>query len=550
MLELLRMRKIIKRDGRKVNFNESKIYNAINDAFDACEKSNPAMVEKITDEVVSTIDKKFCDEVPYVEDVQDLIEKTLIKHNQADVAKAYILYRHERTRAREIRTENFKKINSYLFNTDLNEFRLNISKYTSKMYFLDLLSKDAIKYVSEYDLYIKNVDSYILGFEEDEINLANYEKTLSKFKNLSEMNVFLFHLINDLTKEISYKIHIINFEIYLKFLGKFCANKEDFNRKLNTFLKFIDELVTLKIKLELYVDKINQADLDLLFDAFKNNNFSNLKLNVKYNKSINSILNKNIYFRQLFNIYNLDISRNVSFSYFINLNHLTINYKNEIDNLVNVIKENTLERFNAIEANKIKLESLKLNHNVKNIEDLRTIFNIDISFIGLYEFIQSGVASKNDLLNYLLNKVDEIKKETSLNFRVVSKIDLNCRNLFLNEDKKNLKVQQNYIYSSGNYFPTIINATLDEKLEYESSNLLSLDGSMILLNPNDFADGNYSNLINKINEHLTNYVIVFIDENENYGDKLPLDKIFNIYANSELFISESFLAKTHEIENK
>ena len=98
------MDKIIKRDGRTVRFNKKKIYMAICKAFEALNLEPPEEVEAITNEVCANLDEKFVDKIPEVEDVQDEIEKVLIQHNESEVAKAFILYRADRTRFRDSRT--------------------------------------------------------------------------------------------------------------------------------------------------------------------------------------------------------------------------------------------------------------------------------------------------------------------------------------------------------------------------------------------------------------------------------------------------------------
>ena len=95
------MDKIIKRDGRKVKFNERKIYLALQKAFLSLDIDDDELAKSITEEVVKNIDSKFLGTTPKVEDVQDEIEKVLIEHNEAEVAKAFILYRAERSRFRE-----------------------------------------------------------------------------------------------------------------------------------------------------------------------------------------------------------------------------------------------------------------------------------------------------------------------------------------------------------------------------------------------------------------------------------------------------------------
>lgn len=94
-------RKIIKRDGRIVDFDSSKIKNAIHKAIAAVGEKNGKKAELLSDEVVSIIEKRFYGKIPTVEDVQDIVEEMLIREGYTKAAKAYILYRKKRTEIRE-----------------------------------------------------------------------------------------------------------------------------------------------------------------------------------------------------------------------------------------------------------------------------------------------------------------------------------------------------------------------------------------------------------------------------------------------------------------
>jgi len=92
--------KIRKRDGRIVNFDPRKITNAIHKALIAVKMKNGELAEKLSREVVAVVEEKFKGKIPTVEDVQDIVERILIKNGYAEVAKAYILYRHQRAELR------------------------------------------------------------------------------------------------------------------------------------------------------------------------------------------------------------------------------------------------------------------------------------------------------------------------------------------------------------------------------------------------------------------------------------------------------------------
>ncbi|MGQ9543045.1 MAG: vitamin B12-dependent ribonucleotide reductase [Candidatus Bathyarchaeia archaeon] len=93
--------KIRKRDGRIVDFEPEKIKIAIKKAMDAVSASDGEVAERIAGIVVDDLGKKFEVEIPGVEDVQDVVEKTLMLEGLPEVAKAYILYRRRRAEIRE-----------------------------------------------------------------------------------------------------------------------------------------------------------------------------------------------------------------------------------------------------------------------------------------------------------------------------------------------------------------------------------------------------------------------------------------------------------------
>lgn len=92
--------KIKKRDGRIVDFDSSKIANAVFKAFIATKSKDGKRAEDIAKQVVELLEKRISG-IPGVEDVQDTVEEVLIKNGYAGVAKAYILYREKRSQIRK-----------------------------------------------------------------------------------------------------------------------------------------------------------------------------------------------------------------------------------------------------------------------------------------------------------------------------------------------------------------------------------------------------------------------------------------------------------------
>lgn len=102
------MNKVIKRDGREVDFDKEKIKTAILKAFIDVdgEESEGAIhiATKISDEI-SNITKKL-----EVEEIQDFVENKLMSSKRKDVAKAYVIYRNERSKVRDRKSILVKKI--------------------------------------------------------------------------------------------------------------------------------------------------------------------------------------------------------------------------------------------------------------------------------------------------------------------------------------------------------------------------------------------------------------------------------------------------------
>ena len=102
------VQQIRKRDGRVVPFHENKIADAINKAFEATYKPGyEETAAKLAHEVASVLEVEGGN-CPDVEHIQDIVERVLMDNGYVQTAKAYILYRSERNRAREMNTRLMK----------------------------------------------------------------------------------------------------------------------------------------------------------------------------------------------------------------------------------------------------------------------------------------------------------------------------------------------------------------------------------------------------------------------------------------------------------
>ncbi len=116
------MYQVIKRDGKINDFDISKITHAIKAAFDAQEKNyNISVIDFIALKVTADFESKIVDDLISVEDIQDSVESVLIQSGYGDVAKAYILYRRNREKLRQVKSSvlDYKKlVDDYVKATD------------------------------------------------------------------------------------------------------------------------------------------------------------------------------------------------------------------------------------------------------------------------------------------------------------------------------------------------------------------------------------------------------------------------------------------------
>ncbi|MDE6149750.1 MAG: anaerobic ribonucleoside triphosphate reductase [Ruminococcus sp.] len=170
--------KIKKRDGRNVTFNIEKIANAIYKAAQSVGGSDYEEALELSGKVVDMLMSSDLTS-PTVEQIQDCVEKVLIEEGHAATAKAYILYRSTRTRAREMNTRLMKVYEDLTFksakDSDLKRENANIDgdtamgtmlKYGSvgakEFYEMYVLDPKHAKAHAEGDIHIHDMDFYTL----------------------------------------------------------------------------------------------------------------------------------------------------------------------------------------------------------------------------------------------------------------------------------------------------------------------------------------------------------------------------------------------------
>ncbi len=192
------IRFIMKRDGRKVAFNEQKISNAIRKALisvhpdDEITVADEKIVLKLTSMVVADIEKEL-PKTPSVERTQDLIEQAMIKSGLASEAKNFILYRQRRTNARTYNTDLTKIYRDLTSKStadmDLKRENANIDANAPMGLMLRFGSEGAKDYVKRYvlrpehalahargDIHIHDLDFYLLTINCCQIGLKDLFK--------------------------------------------------------------------------------------------------------------------------------------------------------------------------------------------------------------------------------------------------------------------------------------------------------------------------------------------------------------------------------------
>ena len=160
--------RIIKRDGREVAFDRSKITDAIFKAAQVLGGSDYQMAQDLAVQVEAYVECILGEgAVPTVEQVQDAVEHTLIENGHARTAKEYILYRAERTRVREMNTRLMKTLEDLTFkdaeDSDTKRENANIDGDTAMGTMLKYGSESAKQFYEMYVLNPKHAKAHMDG---------------------------------------------------------------------------------------------------------------------------------------------------------------------------------------------------------------------------------------------------------------------------------------------------------------------------------------------------------------------------------------------------
>ena len=167
--------KVEKRNGQIVEFDQSRIAEAVFKALTASKQGDGKKSKKITEKVIALLNRRFKkDETPRVEEIQDIVEEALILEGLVETAKAYILYREQRRMVREtvgMIDESVQMIDKYIQELDwqvkenanmaysLQGLNHYVTSAISKKYWLNkIYPKEIRESASNGDFHIHNLE--------------------------------------------------------------------------------------------------------------------------------------------------------------------------------------------------------------------------------------------------------------------------------------------------------------------------------------------------------------------------------------------------------
>ena len=171
--------KVVKRDGREVEFDKQKIVDAILKSFDALGEKDTQYAINKAKEIANYVEGfiEGCDrECLGVETIQDLVEEKLMKSNRKDVAKHYILYRDQRTRERERKSQLIQDIGEKITASNVQNQNANVDEHSfggrmgeansvvMKKYALDYCMSDMARNNHlNNEIYEHDLDHFVVG---------------------------------------------------------------------------------------------------------------------------------------------------------------------------------------------------------------------------------------------------------------------------------------------------------------------------------------------------------------------------------------------------
>ncbi len=257
-----KLSKVKKRNGQVVDFEEGKISEAIFKAVTSVEQGDGKKSKKLSNRVVQILNRRFKkEEIPTVEQIQDIVEEVLILEGLVETAKAFILYREQRRRIREaVKTseEAVDRVDQYLEKLDwevkenanmafsLQGLNHYTTTYAIKKYWLNKIYPKEIREANENgDFHIHNLDAlatYCCGWDLYDLLLKGFGGVSGKVESkpakhfraaLGQMVNFLYTLQGEAAGAVAFS----NFDTLLApFIRYDNLNYQQVKQSLQEFL--------------------------------------------------------------------------------------------------------------------------------------------------------------------------------------------------------------------------------------------------------------------------------------------------------------------------
>ncbi|MDK2783901.1 MAG: ribonucleoside-diphosphate reductase alpha chain [Thermococcaceae archaeon] len=231
--------KVMKRDGRIVPFDESRIRWAIQRAMWEVGVRDENLLDKIVKDVVDRINELYDGQTPHIENIQDIVELELMRNGLFDVAKAYIIYRKKKA---EIREEKRRILNKEKLDEIDKRFSINALRVLASRYLMkneegkiiespkQLFERVAILAAIPDLLYDERVFSKEGGYAQDLKRVEYYLQNLENFDNVYS-------------------------------IGRFKLNKYHFERMVNLYRE-LAEKGKMKVSIDEFLNMLDRGEFD------------------------------------------------------------------------------------------------------------------------------------------------------------------------------------------------------------------------------------------------------------------------------------------------
>jgi len=236
----IKFRQVKKRDGRIVDFVQSKITEAIFKALTVTKKGGKKIAQKLSGQVINLLNRRFKKgDIPQIEQIQDIVEEVLIIDGYNETAKSYILYREQRRRIREATTaidEAVDMVDHYIQESDwqvrenanmaysLQGLNNYVTSKVAKKYWLNkIYPKEIREAVESGDFHIHDLDSlscYCMGWDLYDLLFKGFCGVRGKVesKPAKHLQTALGQLVNffyTLQGEVAGAVAVSNFDTLL-----------------------------------------------------------------------------------------------------------------------------------------------------------------------------------------------------------------------------------------------------------------------------------------------------------------------------------------------